>query len=207
MAQGEHAGSSPRIFCIGASDGGVDALRQLAAALPANFPSPLLVVLHIGKHHSLLPELLNAKGPLRASHAQDGEVLQPGHFHVAPPDRHMLVEGNRITLSCGPKEHYARPAVDPLFRAAALAHGPAAVGVVLTGWGDDGTAGLQAIKQCGGIAIVQDPDEARAGSMPSSAQNNAPIDFCARIEDLAAIMVQLANSPVALGATAPPTSA
>ena len=194
-----------RYFLIGASSGGVAALKQLAAALPPDFPSPILTVLHIGKHRSILPQLLGSNGPLGASHAREGEPLRPGHFHVAPPDRHMLVQDGHIVLSSGPKEHHARPAIDPLFRAAALAHGPRAVGVVLTGWGEDGTAGLQAIKQRGGVAIVQEPLDARAPSMPSSALKHAPVDFCTRIDELAHVMVDLANTPLTVGAIPMPS--
>src|SRR5205814_1206657 len=99
---------------------------------------------HIGTNPSILPELLMRAGPLEASHALDGQPLTPRHIHVAPPDQHMLVDGRSIRLSRGPKEHHTRPAIDPLFRSAAISWGPAAIGVVLTGFMDDGTAGLQA---------------------------------------------------------------
>ena len=157
-----------RIIVIGAAAGGGQALMQLTAALPADFPLPVLVVLHVGPHPSLLPALLSRTCPLPVSHAVHGEAIESGHIYVAPPDHHLLVEDGRTVLTRGPKEHHTRPAVDPLFRSAALAYGRGAIGVVLTGQFDDGTSGLQAIKRAGGTTVVQDPDEAFVSSMPRS---------------------------------------
>src|SRR5437016_1892132 len=109
-----------RIVVVGTSAGGLPALQKLASRLPADFPAPVLVVRHIGTNPSILPELLMRAGPLEASHALDGQPLTPRHIHVAPPDQHMLVDGRSIRLSRGPKEHHTRPAIDPLFRSAAL---------------------------------------------------------------------------------------
>ncbi|MGH6648256.1 chemotaxis protein CheB [Aquabacterium sp.] len=188
------------IVGIGASTGGVSALLTLLAQLPADFEAPLLVVLHIGAHRSIFPELVTTKTSLSASHPADGELLRPGHVYVAPPDRHMRVAKDRISLSRGPKEHHSRPAIDPLFRSLALEHGPAAVGVVLTGMLDDGTSGLQAIKHCGGVAVVQDPDDAEAREMPESAMRHASVDHCAPLIDIPQILSTLARRP----AWAPP---
>src|ERR1700712_180297 len=149
-----------KIIVIGASAGGVSALQELVAILPADLAAPVLVVLHIGAHPSTLPELLSARGPLAAQHGQDGEVLEGGRIYIAPPDHHMLLVGDRLGLNRGPKEHHARPAIDPLFLSAALSRGTDVIGVILTGMLDDGTFGLQAIKACGGAAVVQDPREA-----------------------------------------------
>lgn len=127
----------------------------------------------------MLPEIVDRAGPLSAVSAQDEETLEPAKIYVAPPDRHLLVgEDGRLRLSRGPKENLARPAVDPLFRSAALVFGPRLIGVVLIGYLDDGTAGLQAIKLCGGAAIVQDPKEALAPGMPSSVLKNVRVDYC-----------------------------
>ena len=188
--------SGNRIFVIGASAGGVEALQVLAAGLPQDFPAPVLVVLHIGRHQSILPEILGRIGPLGATRAEHKQALEPGHIHIAPPDRHMIVEGGRILLTHGPKEHHARPAIDPLFRSAALEYGPRAVGAILTGWGEDGTAGLQAIKRRGGYAIVQDPGTARTSGMPFSALKYAAIDQCVRIEEMAPLLARLAFEPL-----------
>ncbi|MBA3446436.1 MAG: chemotaxis protein CheB, partial [Pseudaminobacter sp.] len=152
--------ASSSIIVIGASAGGVGALRFLAAALPDTFSTPVLVVLHIGAHRSEMPKLLNAAGPLPAKHAEDGETIHPGRIYVAPPDRHMIVADGRLRLLRGPKENCARPAIDPLFRSVAEHYGADALGVILTGNLNDGTLGLLEIKRRGGIAIAQYPDDA-----------------------------------------------
>jgi two-component system chemotaxis response regulator CheB len=173
------------IVVIGASMGGVQALRQLAHDLPAHFPASVLVVQHIGANPSTLPALLSSVGPNPASHAQDGELLKQGHIFVAPPDHHLLISAGKLKLSRGAKEHFSRPAIDTLFRSAAIECGSRAIGVVLTGTLDDGTAGLHAIKQCGGMAVVQDPASAFASSMPASALRYVEVDFCLPLEQIA----------------------
>jgi len=189
---------------IGASSGGVVALSKLCALLPADFPASLFVVLHIGARSSQLPKILGTSGPLPATHAQDGETALPGHIYIAPPDHHMLLEENAIRLSRGPKENHTRPAIDPLFRSAALARGRRVVGIVLSGYLDDGTAGLHAIKRCGGVAMVQDPAEAQADSMPLSALQNVEVDHCLGVDSLARKLADLAGKPVEHGTSQPP---
>ena len=125
--------SSQQLIVVGASAGGVGALLAIAAELPAGFAAPILVVLHIGAHSSHLAELIGARGPNAAVTARDGDVPRSGTFHVAPPDHHLLLEGGALRAWRGPKENHARPAIDPLFRSAALAYGPRVVGVLLTG--------------------------------------------------------------------------
>lgn len=180
------------VVVIGASAGGVGALSTLVSQLPSTFPLPVLVVLHIGSHHSVLPEILSSRGPLPAARAKHGECLLAGRIYVAPPDHHLLVENGHVRLTKGPKEHFTRPAIDPLFVSAALSYGPAAVGVVLTGTMDDGTAGLQAIKECGGLTVVQDPDDALEPSMPRSALKHVHIDHCGPINGMADVLSTLA---------------
>ena len=114
-----------------------------------------------------------------------------GRIYVAPPDHHLLIDNGRIQLTKGPKEHFTRPAIDPLFVSAALGYGPAAVGVVLTGTMDDGTAGLQAIKECGGLAVVQDPEDAPEPSMPRSALKHVKVDHCGPINGMADVLSAL----------------
>lgn len=179
------------IIVIGASAGGVNALSTLVSRLPSTLSVPILVVLHIGSHHSVLPEILSSRGPLPAAHAKHGERLVEGRIYVAPPDRHLLVEAGHVRLTRGPKEHFTRPAIDPLFVSAALAYGPAAIGVILTGTMDDGTAGLQAIKACGGLAVVQDPDDAVEPDMPRSALKYVEVDHCGPVDGLADVLVRL----------------
>jgi len=156
-------------IAIGASSGGVDALRVLASRLPAGLPAAIAIVQHVGAHRSILPSLLSAAGPLEAVHATDGERYIPGKIYVAPPDRHMTVDGPHLRLLNSAKENFARPAIDPLFRSAAVELGARAIGVILTGHLDDGAAGLEAIQACGGTTLVQDPDDAYAPEMPGNA--------------------------------------
>jgi two-component system, chemotaxis family, protein-glutamate methylesterase/glutaminase len=185
--------NAPRhdLVAIGASAGGVQVLLELTAGLPVDLPACVLVVLHVGAHRSLLPELMGARGPLPARHPIDGESLQPGVIFIAPPDHHMLVDGDRVRLTRGPKENFARPAIDPLFRSAALAHGPRVIGVVLSGRLDDGTTGLQMIKQCGGVTVVQDPLDAEQPEMPASASAHVTVDRCVPAARLAQTLLAL----------------
>lgn len=189
-----------RLVVIGASAGGVRALQVLAAGLPRDFAAPILVVLHIGSHRSILPELLMRKGPLTAVHATDGQAISAGCIHVAPPDHHMLVQDGVLRLTRGPKENHTRPAIDPLFRTAAVSWGSRAIGVLLTGHLDDGTAGLQAIKSCGGTAVVQEPEDAETPSMPLSALRFVDVDhrvpLAAMAELLCALALPTATAPV-----------
>lgn len=181
------------IIAMGASSGGVAALRTLAAALPETLSAPILIVLHVGTHRSELPELLNAAGPLPARHAVDGEAISPGHIYIAPPDRHMIVAEGELRLLRGPKENWARPAIDPLFRSVAETYGPNAVGMVLTGNLNDGTLGLVEIKRCGGIAIAQDPDDAAYPEMPTSAAEHVALDYCLPLAEMPKLLIKLVN--------------
>jgi two-component system chemotaxis response regulator CheB len=181
------------IIVIGASAGGVDALRFLAATLPENFSAPILVVLHIGAHRSELPALLNAAGPIHAKHAEDGEAVSPGHIYVAPSDRHMIVVDGHLRLVRGPKENCARPAIDPLFRSVAESFGEDAVGVILTGNLNDGTLGLLEIKRRGGIAIAQDPDDAAYPEMPASAAEHVALDYCVPLAEMPKLLMELVD--------------
>jgi two-component system chemotaxis response regulator CheB len=126
----------------------------------------------------------------------DKERIQPGHIYVAPPDQHLLVEPNRIRLTRGPKENRFRPAVDPLFRSAAQAYGPRVIGVILTGNLDDGTAGLWAVKRLGGTAIVQDPQDALAPSMPRSALRQVEVDHCLPLAEIAPLLARLTSTSI-----------
>src|ERR1044071_8567923 len=165
------------ILTIGASAGGVEALRVLVSLLPTELPAALFVVLHIPQDApSLLPALLQRAGSLPARHPADNTPIENGRIYVAPPNRHMLLEPGRVRLVHGPKENRHRPAIDPLFRSAAKAYGPRVVGVILTGALDDGTQGLEVVKKCGGVTIVQNPEEAIVPSMPLSALRYVEVD-------------------------------
>lgn len=193
------AARAPYLVVVGASAGGVSTLVQLAASLPGGFPAPVCIVQHVGANFSILPDLIQRRCALPVVHASDGQRLVPGTIFVAPPDLHMLVVGDTLRLTRGPRENYTRPAIDPLFRSAALHWGPKAIGVILTGFLDDGTAGLAAIKQRGGVAVVEDPGTAYEPSMPLSALQNVDIDHCVPVADigpLLASLVQYAPPPL-----------
>lgn len=179
------------IIVIGASAGGVAALRALVAGLPDTLSAPLFVVLHIGAYRSELPALLSAAGPIPAKHAADGEEIVSGNIYVAPPDRHVIVSDGRVRLLRGPKENCARPAIDPLFRSAAESHGPDAVGVILTGNLNDGALGLLEIKRRGGIAIGQDPNDAAYPEMPRCAAEHVALDYCVPLAAMSKLLVKL----------------
>jgi two-component system chemotaxis response regulator CheB len=186
------------MVAIGTSAGGFSALRQIAGSLPADFPGSVFVVMHLSAESlGSLPDFLARAGPLPAANAHNGERIKRSRIYIAPPDCHLVVLGDRVRVTRGPKENRFRPAVDPLFRSAALAFGPRVVGVVLTGYLDDGTAGLAAIKRAGGVAIVQDPLEAEAPYMPRSALRNVEVDYCLKLAAIVPRLVKLASSPAA----------
>ena len=194
-----------RIVVIGASAGGIEALRELVRGLPAEFPAPIAVVLHTSPQApGVLHDILDRSGPLAGTDPGNGDRLRAGHIYVAPPDHHLLIEPGRIRLSRGPKENRFRPAIDPLFRTAAQVYGPAAIGVILTGNLDDGTAGLWAIKQLGGTAVVQDPADALFPSMPLSAARHVSVDYCVPLREMPALLTGLAARPLAAPDAAQP---
>jgi two-component system, chemotaxis family, protein-glutamate methylesterase/glutaminase len=185
------------IVVVGASAGGIEALKEIVRDLPPDFKAALFVVLHISAQSpGILPDILRRSGPLPSSLATDGDEIRPSHIYVAPPDQHMLLDGaGFVRLSRGPKENHFRPAVDPLFRSAALAFGSRVIGVVLTGGLDDGTSGLWAIKERGGIATVQDPTEATAPSMPLSALKHVLVDYKVRLKEIPPLLARLTEEP------------
>jgi two-component system chemotaxis response regulator CheB len=180
------------VIVIGASMGGVDALQRLVEGLPPDIPAALFVVQHIGRHASTLPTLLAYRGRLPAVHGAQGSAVRPGHIYVAPPDHHLLVERGIMRLTRGPRENWARPAIDPLFRSAAVSYGPRVIGVVLTGMLNDGSAGLRAVRAAGGIAVVQDPHDAVAPDMPWSALRHAGADFRVPLRAMPELLTKLA---------------
>jgi two-component system chemotaxis response regulator CheB len=179
---------------IGTSSGGVEALRRLAGDLPPDLPTAVFVVMHVPEWApSFLPGILSRAGPLKAVHPEDGDRIEKGRIYFALPDFHLLVERGRVRLAREPKENLHRPAVDPLFRTAAVAYGPRVVGVVLSGALNDGTAGLQAVKQRGGVAVVQDPGDALFSGMPESALEYVGADHCLPMEKIAPLLVRLSG--------------
>ncbi len=182
------------IVVVGASAGGMAALESLVAGLPADYPGSLFIVWHLPPGvKSVLPQVLSRAGALAAVHPKDGDPIKPGCIYVAPNNHHMLLEKGYIRIARGPKENRFRPAVDPLFRSAAYIFGPRAIGVVLSGALDDGTAGLWAIKLRGGTAIVQDPADAMHRSMPLSALDNVEVDYKVPVGEIGALISRLAR--------------
>jgi two-component system chemotaxis response regulator CheB len=189
------------IVAIGASNGGVDALRELFAHLRPDIPAAIFITLHVGQQRSHLPELICQAGFV-CRHAQHLDRIGAGHVLVAPPDHHLLIRRGHVVLSRGPRENWARPAVDPMLRTAAEAYGPRVVGVILTGYLNDGTAGLFEVKRRGGITVVQDPNDATCPSMPASALSRVPVDYCVAIAAMPAVLYR-ASKKIAAGGDAP----
>jgi len=180
------------LVVLGASAGGIEALSSILRGLPRDFPASVCAVVHLSADSpGVLDIILRRASELPVVAVSRKEGLRPGVVFVPVPDRHLIVEPALVCAYRGPKENRFRPAVDPLFRSAAQTFGPRAIGVVLTGGLDDGTAGLWTIKQLGGVAIVQDPAEALVPSMPRSAQAHVAIDHCVPLAGLPALLTQL----------------
>ncbi|MBV8504361.1 MAG: chemotaxis protein CheB [Alphaproteobacteria bacterium] len=195
------------LIAIGGSAGSLDTLLSIAAALPAGFGGNVLIVVHIGQSSSRLPWLLARAGRAPASHPRDSEPIQPGHIYVAPPDHHLVVERDLLRLSRGPREHFTRPAIDPLFRSVAAVYAARVIGVVLSGGGSDGAAGLDMIKRGGGLAVVLDPNDAVTPEMPQAAAAIVGADYVVPGNEIAGLLVRLLreNVPVVPAhPTAPP---
>lgn len=187
-----------RILVIGASAGGLDALGRLVAQLPTTFPAPVLIVQHMAADATglMLLKVLTAKGRMPCKLAEDGDELETGCIYIAPSDHHLLVEKGAILVTKGARENRSRPAIDPLFRSAAVAYDAGVIGVLLTGYLDDGTAGMMAIKRCGGLCIVQDPKDAAYPDMPQNALNNLNVDHTVQLDAMGALLVSLVKKPV-----------
>ena len=184
------------IVVVGASSGGVDALSRVVRGLPADLEAAVFVVLHMSPSRaSALAAILAREAALETVQAEDGAPIRRRHIYVAVPDRHLIVRSGHMALTAGPAENRVRPSVDALFRSAAVAHPGRTVGVVLTGNLDDGAAGLAAIKRCGGITVVQDPDEAFARSMPEAALDATEVDHVARLDDIGPLIARLVPAP------------
>jgi two-component system chemotaxis response regulator CheB len=192
------------IIVIGASAGGLDAIRTLTANLPRAFPAAIFIVWHMSPHaRGVLPQELNKQRTLKAAHAVDGEPIRNGRIYVAPPDHHLLLEENRIRVTHGPRENRFRPAIDPLFRSAAFVYRSRVVGIVLSGALDDGSAGLWTIKEYGGIAIVQDPQDAEVSSMPMHAIRSVRADYVVPVAEMSSLLTTLVGEPVMAGSNPP----
>ncbi len=193
----------PDIIVVGASAGGVDALKTLVSKLPVGLDASIFIVLHLwAETESLLPQILSRAGRLPVSHPADGELFEAGRIYTAPPDRHLIVHDGTIRVVRGPKENLHRPAIDVLFRSAAMSYGSRVIGVVLTGADDDGTAGLRTIKDRGGIAIVQDPADSAHPTMPESAMRAIGPDFTLPVSEIGPILSKIVSGVISVGRTA-----
>lgn len=196
--------SNHDIIAIGGSTGAWEALRRIFTDFPADLPAAVFVVRHIAEDSgNMLASVLDGIGPLTVKTAAAGDVIENGRAYVAPAGRHLLLEKGTIMLGNGPRENMARPAIDPLFRSAALSYGSRVIGVVLSGLLDDGAAGLAAVKRCGGTAVIQDPVDAEAAGMPLSALDTCDVDYRAPVDRLAQVLGQLAQEPAGPAIPAP----
>ena len=190
------------LIVIGTSAGGMQALIRLVAQLPASLPAAVLVVQHLAPDFTgeSLVARLATHTDLRCQLAADGQPLEAGHLYLAPPDRHLLVKDGRLLVTKGPRENNYRPAADALFRSAAVEYDSHTIGVVLTGMLHDGTAGLDFIKRCGGVAVVQDPAGAEYPSMPESALRNVAVDYVIPLDEMGSLLISLVSADPPLGA-------
>lgn len=174
------------IIVLGVSTGGFKALGMILSQLPGNFKLPILIVQHRKKDHDdFFIEYMNDKTSIHIKEAEDKEPIKPGTGYIAPPDYHLLVElGHTLSLSVDPPLKYARPSIDLLFETVAEAYKSKVVGVVLTGANDDGSHGLKKIRECGGMAIIQDPETAEASVMPRAAIKIAGADHILDLENI-----------------------
>ena len=184
------------ILAIGTSAGGFDALRFLASEFPRDLPASVVCVIHLPSNYdSTLDSILTQAGPLSASFAKDGESLQRNHIYIGPPSSHLLVDGDKLHLGNGPRENHSRPSIDPLFRSAAVCCARRAVGVVLTGTLGDGASGLEALKRCGGVTVVQNPKDAAFPEMPATALDRAKPHHVTSLRGMPELLQKLVTLP------------
>lgn len=185
--------SRPSIIAIGGSAGAIQALQAILSGFLQDFGVSIFVVVHRRAKDGLLTDVLARMTRMRVVTAQHGMPIAPRTIYVAPADFHLSVSSSYMFLSKGPKINRHRPAIDPLFESAASAFGKELIGVVLSGYLDDGTAGLAAIKSSGGIAVVQNPNEALVPNMPRSALSHVAVDYCVPTAEIATLLVQISN--------------
>jgi two-component system chemotaxis response regulator CheB len=166
------------IITIGASAGGLNAVMELVAQLPADIPAAIFIVLHMPKagQDNFLIQRLQKNTKWKCILVENTHKILPTHIYIAPKDRHILIKDDNVITGKGPAENRWRPSIDVLFRSAAISKGNAVIGIILTGLLNDGAAGMQAVKRCGGYCIVQDPNEAEYPDMPLSVLENIEAD-------------------------------
>ena len=180
------------VVAIGASAGGIEALHAVAAALPADFPVPVLIVQHMDpRHKSLLAGLLGRRCRLRVKQAVNDEEMRGGTMYIAPPDMHLIVQAGRLVLTDTKQVHFSRPSIDLLLQSVADTYGDRAIGVILSGSGVDGADGIRAIKAKGGTTLVQDPASAAHAGMPQAARATNCVDFTLPLEEIGLALASL----------------
>lgn len=191
------SGKGRNIIVIGTSAGGLEALDELIGELPSDLPASIFIVQHMAPENTAeaLLHRLNRHKAFHPKLASDGETFKSGRLYIAPPDYHLLIRKKTLLVTKGARENRYRPAIDPLFRSAAVAHGGHVIGVVLTGMLDDGTAGLIAIKKCGGVTVVQDPADAAYPDMPRNALSNLKVDHCVALAGMGRLLERLTHDP------------
>ena len=178
------------IIVIGASAGGIEACCEVLRGLPSDLPASIFIVQHVGGS-SELDAVLERCGNIKVKAASDGEPMKRGMVYVAPGDQHLLLNDGRVVVTRGPRENRQRPSVDVLFRTAARVYRSRVVAVVLSGTLDDGAAGVFAVKQRGGMVVVQDPRTALFSSMPENALRAAEADYCVPLSEIAPTLIKL----------------
>ncbi|MGJ4944821.1 chemotaxis protein CheB [Bradyrhizobium sp. HKCCYLS1011] len=193
------------IIVIGGSSGATAPLKDILGRLPVDMPAAVFVVLHIpARGIGILSTVAGAAGKLPVRQAANGLPIEHGTIYLAAPDHHLLIADGRLLLGRGPRENMVRPAIDPLFRSAALHYGPRVIGVVLSGFLSDGAAGLNAIKRCGGLAVVQQPTDAIADEMPRRALEVSSVDFCIPGADIGDVLARLSKDQAGTAGPVPP---
>lgn len=184
------------IIVVGGSAGGVEAVLRLAKGLPPDLPAAVFVVIHSSPHgKGGLSGLINRAGPLSCVLAGDGDGIEAGMIYLARPDHHLLLEAGKVRVVRGPLENRHRPAIDPLFRSAAVTYGARVIGVILSGILDDGAAGLAVVKKSGGRTVVQHPEDALFPSMPRNAMDAVKVDHVLPLDEMPALFSRLCREP------------
>ncbi|MDA9496836.1 chemotaxis protein CheB [Bradyrhizobium sp. CCBAU 11357] len=193
------------IIVIGGSAGATAPLKQILSRLPADLPAAVFIVLHIpAQGIGILSTVAGSAGPLPVRQAENGMKIEPGQIYLGAPDHHLLVTEDRIFLGRGPRENMVRPAIDALFRSAALSYGPRVIGVLLSGLLSDGASGLNAIKRCGGLAVVQDPADAISDEMPRRAMEATTVDLCVPGATMGDVLSELVREQAGVVLPIPP---
>ena len=181
----------PSVVVIGTSAGGLKALERVLGGLPPEFPVPIVAVQHRSRESEAFASVMQSLVKLPVDEAEDKEPLAAPHVYVAPPDYHLLLEPGRLALSTDDPVSFSRPSIDVLFESAADVYGKGLLGIILTGWNEDGADGLEAVHRAGGLTIVQNPDTAEAPVMPQAALARTPVHHILNLEEIAALLAAL----------------